>query len=247
MRPRLLDLFSGIGGFSIGLERAGFETKAFCEISEPCRHLLRHHWPEVPCYDDICTLTAERLAQDGIEIDAICGGFPCQDISVSNPFAKGIDGSRSGLWREYVRLVGDLGPRVVFVENSPALLTRGMGRVLSDLAEVGYNAVWNCFSACDFGAPIIRERLYLLAFPMREGRERCEQYIRALGRAKQAPAICGDDFAHARRVVAGDFSGLRTDHGFSVTMERAAIHGIGNAVVPKIPEALGRAVMEVLS
>src|SRR5512146_3529417 len=78
-RLRLLDLFSGIGGFSLGLERTGgFETVAFCEIAPKCRHLLAHHWPGVPIYDDICALTAERLAADGVAVDAICGGFPCQ-------------------------------------------------------------------------------------------------------------------------------------------------------------------------
>jgi DNA (cytosine-5)-methyltransferase 1 len=80
--PRLLDLFSGIGGFSLGLERSGaFRTVAFCEIEAFPRKVLAKHWPEVPIYDDVRTLTAERLAADGIGVDAICGGFPCQDIS----------------------------------------------------------------------------------------------------------------------------------------------------------------------
>lgn len=87
----VLSLFAGIGGFDLGLERAGMRVVANCEISPVCRHLLKHHWPEVRQYDDICTLTADQ-------IKVICGGFPCQDISVSNPNAVGIDGARSGLW-----------------------------------------------------------------------------------------------------------------------------------------------------
>lgn len=241
---RVLDLFSGIGGFSIGLEAAGFETVAFCEVSPVCRHLLAHHWPKVPCYDDIRTLTAERLAADGIAVDAICGGFPCQDISVSNAKAKGIEGSRSGLWSEYARIIGELRPQFVLVENSPALLSRGLGRVLGDLAARGYDAVWDCISACDYGAPIIRERLYLLAFPMCAGRERREQYVRAFSLATSTPDVSGDDFADARLALVGDLSGLRDDHGFSVTVERARIHGLGNAVVPAIPRAIGRAILD---
>lgn len=237
---KLLDLFSGIGGFSLGLEAAGFETVAFCEISAPCRRLLAHHWPKVPCYEDIKDLTADRLARDGITVDAICGGFPCQDISVSNPFAAGIEGARSGLWGEYARLIGELRPRIVFVENSPMLLSRGMGRVLGDLASLGYDAQWDCISGCHVGAPQIGERLWLCASPMREGWQRREQYVSASRVSRQASTISGDGFAHARRVVVGDCSGLRTDHGFSVTMERAAIHGLGNAVIPQVAEALGR-------
>ena len=94
---RVLDLFSGIGGFSLGLERAGMSTVAFCEIDPFCRAVLAQHWPEVPIYDDVTTLTADTLARDGIDVDVICGGFPCQDISHAGKGA-GIEGARSGLW-----------------------------------------------------------------------------------------------------------------------------------------------------
>src|SRR5690348_4874315 len=96
----VLDLFSGIGGFSLGLERAGMRTVAFCEIDAYCRHVLAKNWPEVPCYEDIRTLTADRLGADGIVPDVICGGFPCQDVSVAGP-GTGLEGARSGLWSEY--------------------------------------------------------------------------------------------------------------------------------------------------
>lgn len=94
---RLLDLFSGIGGFSLGLERSGrFHTVAFCEIDPYCRAVLEKHWPDVPCYDDIRTLSADTLRRDGIAVDAICGGFPCQDLSVAGKRA-GIEAQRSGI------------------------------------------------------------------------------------------------------------------------------------------------------
>jgi DNA (cytosine-5)-methyltransferase 1 len=159
----VLDLFSGIGGFSLGLERAGFKTVAFCEIEPYPRAVLRKHWPDVPCYDDVRTLTAERLAADGITVDVICGGFPCQDISNAGKRA-GIEGERSGLWREYARLIGELRPKYVIVENVAALLGRGMGRVLGDLAEIGYDAEWQVISAADVGAPHLRERVWIVAY-----------------------------------------------------------------------------------
>lgn len=125
MKLRVLDLFSGIGGFSLGLERTGgFETVAFCEIEEYPRRVLAKHWPKVPCYDDVRTLTADRLAADGIAVDVICGGFPCQDISFAGRRA-GLEGARSGLWGEYARLIGELRPRFVVVENVPGLLVSG--------------------------------------------------------------------------------------------------------------------------
>jgi DNA (cytosine-5)-methyltransferase 1 len=167
----VLDLFSGIGGFSLGLERTGgFRTAAFCEIAARCRHLLKHHWPEVRIYDDVCTLTAEQLAADGISVDVICGGFPCQDISFAGAGA-GIEGERSGLWREYARLIGELRPRVVIVENVAALTSRGLGVVLGDLALLGYDAEWDRIRAADVGAPHLRARLWIVAYARGEQHE----------------------------------------------------------------------------
>jgi DNA (cytosine-5)-methyltransferase 1 len=120
---RVLDLFSGIGGFSLGLERTGgFETVAFCEIEPFPRAVLKKHWPEVPCYEDVRTLTAERLAADGIAVDVICGGFPCQDLSAAGKRA-GLSGARSGLWGEICRLICEIGPRYAVMENVAGLLT----------------------------------------------------------------------------------------------------------------------------
>lgn len=159
----VLDLFSGIGAFSLGLERAGFCTTAFCEIDPYCRRVLAKHWPEVPCYDDVRSLTADRLRADGISVDVICGGFPCQDISVAGRGA-GITGERSGLWREFSRLISEVGPRYVIVENVAALLGRGLGDVLGDLASLGYDAEWHCIPAAAVGAPHIRDRVWIVAY-----------------------------------------------------------------------------------
>jgi DNA (cytosine-5)-methyltransferase 1 len=163
---RVLDLFSGIGGFSLGLERTGgFKTVAFCEIEPFCRKVLAKHWPEVPCYDDVRTLTAARLIRDGIgPVDVICGGFPCQDISAAGKGA-GIDGERSGLWREYSRIIGEFRPVFVLVENVPALRTRGADRVLSDLEALGYTGEPALVGSIHAGAPHRRQRVWLVATP----------------------------------------------------------------------------------
>jgi DNA (cytosine-5)-methyltransferase 1 len=168
----VLDLFSGIGGFSLGLERAGMRTIAFCEIKPFCQQVIAKHWPTIPCYTDIRTLTAERIAANAatgdIQIDVICGGFPCQDVSLAGARA-GMDGERSGLWSEYARLIREIRPRFVIVENTPGLLSLGMGTVLGDLAALGYDAEWHCIPACAVGADHIRDRVWIIAYPNHEG------------------------------------------------------------------------------
>jgi DNA (cytosine-5)-methyltransferase 1 len=161
---RVLDLFSGIGGFSIGLERAGMTTVAFCEIDKKAQLVLKKHWPDVPVFEDVSTLTKEKLDERGIAIDVICGGFPCQDISLAGKGA-GIEGERSGLWSEYARLIGELRPQYVIVENVSALLSRGLDRVLGDLASLGYDAEWHCIPASAVGAPHRRDRIWIMAYP----------------------------------------------------------------------------------
>jgi DNA (cytosine-5)-methyltransferase 1 len=165
---RVLDLFSGIGGFSLGLERAGMRTVAFCEIDPYCRRVLAKHWPAIPIYDDVRKLTAERLRADGIAVDLICGGFPCQDISTAGKGA-GLAGGRSGLWFEFARLIGDVRPRVVIVENVAALLVRGLDRVLADLAALGFDAEWHCIPASAVGAPHRRDRVWIVAYAEYDG------------------------------------------------------------------------------
>jgi DNA (cytosine-5)-methyltransferase 1 len=166
----VLDLFSGIGGFSLGLERAGMRTVAFCEIDAKARQVLAKHWPSVPTYEDVRTLTSDRLRADGIRVDAICGGFPCQDISLAGAGA-GLEGERSGLWFEYARIIGEIRPRYVIVENVAALLGRGLDRVLRDLAAIGYDAEWHCIPASALGARHRRDRIWIVAYPASPGRE----------------------------------------------------------------------------
>jgi DNA (cytosine-5)-methyltransferase 1 len=194
---RVLDLFSGIGGFSLGLERTGgFETVAFCEIEEFPRRVLAKHWPEVPCYDDVRTLTAERLAADGIAVDVITGGFPCQDISVAGKQAGVSEGTRSGLYKEVLRIADIVKPRYLFLENVAAILSNGLGTVLADLAALGYDSRWCCIRASDVGAPHYRDRWFLLGDT--SGGRFSQPRQREVEFSRGAEVICtGKDFSDA--------------------------------------------------
>ena len=247
---RVLDLFSGIGGFSLGLERTGgFETVAFCEIEEFPRKVLRKHWPEVPIYEDVRTLTADLLERDGIAVDVITGGFPCQDISVAGKGAGMGEGTRSGLWSECIRLVGELRPKFAIFENVSNLLSGPSERpggwfsaVLSDLAGAGYDAEWADIPASYVGAWHRRGRVWILAHPNEVGGQQwCaekpilrqsylhEQSTRSFARWPGRPnlpksRICG-----------------RNDGVPDVSHRIAAL---GNAVVPQIPEMIGNAILQ---
>jgi DNA (cytosine-5)-methyltransferase 1 len=281
---RTLDLFSGIGGFSLGLERTGgFQTVAFCEIEPFCRRVLSKHWPGVPIYEDVRQLSADTLRRDGIAVDVICGGFPCQDISTAGRRA-GLEGARSGLWSEYARLIGEIRPRFVIVENVPGLLSLGMATVLGELSEIGYDAVWDCIPASACGAPHRRDRVWIVA------------YSSSARRRQNAGGASGHEGAHEgrttedhhqpgcngesddTRVVAdantGNVNGRRgalqmgrqrvsgetahygdsgraqwspepdvgrVAHGVSNRVDR--LGGLGNAVVPQVVEAIGRAIL----
>jgi DNA (cytosine-5)-methyltransferase 1 len=221
----------GIGGFDLGLERTGgFKTVAFCEIDPFCRRVLAKHWPGVPCYDDVRQLTGERLSADGVAVDVICGGFPCQDISIVGKRA-GLEGEHSGLWVEIARLVRALRPKFIILENSPSLCVRGLADVLRDLAAIGYDAEWDGIPAAAVGAPHLRAREWVLAYPVgfRDG--------------PQAGAV----FAGRNSIIygcrwPGEPELVRVADGAPNRVDR--LRCLGNAVVPQIPELIGRAILE---
>lgn len=158
-----LDLFAGIGGFSLGLERTGgFRTVAFCEIDKKAQKVLNKHWPDVPVFEDVSALTKEKLDEQGISVDVITGGFPCQDISLAGKGA-GLEGERSGLWFQFHRLIKEIQPKYAIIENVSALRSRGLDQVLWSLAEIGYDAEWHCIPAAAVGAPHRRDRVWIVA------------------------------------------------------------------------------------
>jgi DNA-cytosine methyltransferase len=174
---KVFSLFSGIGGLDRGFEQTGgFKTIAFCEIKPFCQRVLAKHWPTLPIYNDVRLLTARDLWNDGLrQIDAIVGGFPCQDLSSAGK-RLGLSGDRSGLWREFYRLICEIRPKIAILENVPGLLApfrrageitqqAALGNVLGQLAEAGYDARWFCLSAADLGAPHQRTRVFVVAYP----------------------------------------------------------------------------------
>lgn len=165
----VLDLFSGIGGFSLGLERTGgFKTVAFCEIDKKAQLVLRKHWPDTPIFNDVCALTGDLLNAAQLHVDVIAGGFPCQDISLAGKGA-GLAGERSGLWAEFHRLIREIKPCYAPIENVSALRSRGLEDVLWSLFEIGYNAEWHCIPASAIGAPHRRDRIWIVAHPRHRG------------------------------------------------------------------------------
>lgn len=247
---RVLDLFSGIGGFSLGLERTGgFETVAFCEIEPFPRKVLAKHWPEVPQYEDVTKLTGDILKRDGISVDVITGGFPCQDISVAGKQAGIGEGTRSGLWSDCLRLVSELQPRYALFENVTNLLSGPSERpggwfstILADLAGAGYDAEWANIPASYVGAWHRRGRVWILAYPNKIGRQQGEPkepLLRQPYMPQQSEGVfkgwTGRSSLPKSRICG------RSDGIPNVTHRLAAL---GNAVVPQIPELIGNAILE---
>ena len=184
-------LFAGAGGGILADILLGHNPIGACEIEKYPREVLLARQrdgilPEFPIWDDVCTLDGKPWRG---KVDVLCGGFPCQDISAAGKGA-GIAGERSGLWKEYARLIGEMRPRFVFAENSPLLRTRGLGVVLEDLAALGYNARWGVLGARDVGAPHKRDRMWVLAYTKRE-QDNSERRLgecrrNTLGRGEQA-------------------------------------------------------------
>jgi DNA (cytosine-5)-methyltransferase 1 len=240
---RVLDLFSGIGGFSLGLERTGgFETVGFVEIDPFCRKVLAKHWPDVPQFEDVRNVTDETLRQRGIdEIAVLTGGFPCQPFSVAGK-QRGSEDERY-LWPEIIRLVRLLRPGYIILENVPNLLALNGGRefgiILSELAESGCNAEWEVISASAFGAPHERERLFIVAYPNQSSRQE------GVGdKSIGAAAVLGREAARRDEFWLQTPDGVsRVDDGISARFYEGAVGGYGNAVVPVIPEYIGHCIL----
>ena len=237
---RVLDLFSGIGGFSLGLERTGgFKTVAFCESDPYCRRVLAKHWPDVPCHEDIRELTGDAIGP----VDVITGGYPCQPFSVAGK-RRGEKDDRH-LWPEMRRLVAELRPNWVLGENVNGHINMGLDEVLFDLETELYTARTFALPAVGLDAWHIRSRLWIVAHAYSRGRAQqvCEFGL-------QGAPLAGNDGASWS--LAGEGAGLwrgrrtqpgvcRVADGVPNGLDRR--RALGNAVVPQVVEVIGRAIL----
>ena len=232
MKLKVLDLFAGIGGFSLGLERTGgFETVAFCEIDPFCQKVLKKHWPEVEVFNDITSLKYKK------NVDLVTAGFPCQDISYAGEGA-GLSGERSGLFWYIIRTLCVVGRPKLLLENVAGLLGRGIGTVLGALASFGYDAEWHCIPASYIGAWHERDRIWIYA----------DSRDKRLQRGIEEPILRQSSLSVELQGVFERWNGRsalpepRTNGSGNGVSKR--IHALGNAVVPKIPEMIGYAILE---
>ena len=252
---RVGSLFTGIGGLDLGLERAGHDVRWQVEINTSCRLILEKHWPEVTRYEDVYNVSGSTLEA----VDIISGGFPCQPVSVS--------GKRQGtsdprwLWPEFSRLVGEVRPRYVVVENVPAITSQGGAEVVADLATLGYDSQWHQLPAGAFGATHLRWRFFLVAHPSSvttplayptsrpewvdsiplqpEGLQPRDMALDAEGRMA-SPLVDRWEEASGQSSPPPWVEGM--DDGLSHWVDREK--QLGNAVVPQVAEFVGRWIKE---
>ena len=230
-------LFSGIGGFELGAEMAGIDTLWNCEIERFQGEILKRRFPHAERFTDIKKTTSLRY------VDIISGGFPCQDISVAGK-REGIKGSRSGLWSEMYRIIREVRPKYVIVENSPALTISGFEQVLCDLSKIGFNAEWQCISNYAFGYPHKRERLYLIAYSneVRSQYGVCDNGgFESIYKEWSSDTSIG--YTCAKRILEVPASSVvRNDDGFPNWAHR--VGSIGNAVNPTVARYLFECIKE---
>jgi DNA (cytosine-5)-methyltransferase 1 len=222
---RVLDLFSGIGGFSLGLERTGMRTVAFCEIDPYCRAVLKKHWPEIPCHADIRSLPP-------IGCDVITGGFPCQPWSRAGKRMGASDDRH--LWPEMLGVIGREKPAWVLAENVAGIIELGLDEVLSDLETEGYSAGAFVIPACAVKAPHRRDRVWIIANAQR-GNGPCDGQTGRMG-WKRKHMAWDRDWESALR----EFRGM--DDGLSYGVDR--VRTLRNAIVPQIAEMIGHAILQ---
>lgn len=260
MRPSVLDLFSGAcGGWSLGLHRAGFETIAACESVEWRRNVFSHNFPNARMYDDVRTLTAERLRADlGRTPDIIVGSPPCQDASAANQKGRGVDGERTGLFFEAIRIVGECRPRWCAFENSPFIRTRGADKIIGAMEALGY-ACWPFVVGADHvGAPHERKRVWIICSDAHGDRLRVEPGWGGGSHREGASVSAPDDRDSTLEQEGGtglpwaddwhSWHGglarhLRVADGVPASVASQLRSAYGDAVLPQITESIGRSIL----
>lgn len=234
MKPlRVIDTFSGIGGFTLaGEQLGGFKTICFVEREPFCQKILCKHWSHIPIYDDITTFEPEMGSAD-----VICGGFPCQDISLAGKQAGIRQGTRSGLFYQLLRIVCLVRPRFVVLENVAGILSNGIDVVLGELFEAGFDAEWACIPASAVGACHQRDRWWCVAYPNNTG----SQGLRGELEFQQSRRQVQVAWRHQPRMPESNWRRFvskpvlrRGDDGISGRVDR--LKSLGNAVVPQVAQ-----------
>ena len=237
-------LFSGIGGLEMGLEMTGrFETVWQSETDEHCRGVLRKHWPDAELFGDVREFGVNHEIK---AVDVVCGGFPCQDLSSAREGSgrgrgDGLAGKKSGLYREFMRILGQVKPRGFIIENVPNLVNRGLEIILGEVAELGYDAEWHIVSAASVGGPHLRKRVFVMGYangthPQGRGLPSGvhEKHEDANGTGCRRPDKTWPTEPDVPRVADGvpDWS--------------HRVKALGNAVVPKVASVVGMRMVELL-
>lgn len=235
---RVLSLFAGIGGFDLGLERAGMTVVAQCELDPFCRQVLKKHWPHVKQYDDVRTLSGEQVKREVGPVDVCVGGYPCQPFSTAGK-RGGAEDDRH-LWPEMRRLVEELRPAWVVGENVAGHITLGLDQVLSDLDTLGYASRTFVIPAVAVNAPHRRDRVWIVANSSSVGLEGPWVSGEPIHQAEAGDWEATDALDALER---GDVPVMCREHdGISQRLDR--LRALGNAVVPQVVEIIGRAIME---
>lgn len=226
-------LFAGIGGFDLGFERAGMRCKWQVEIDSYCQRVLAKHWPDVRRWDDVRTFPPEPF--DDWRVDVICGGFPCQDISQANVvFRAGLSGGRSGLWREFLRIIVEIRPRAVAVENSWQQWRKWVPRVRRELWEIGYGSLPVGCDSSVFGTKHRRQRAFVVAHSDSDSQSVFTKYAETSCLPTNARRYRQDVWN-----TTPEFMGVA--NGIPNRVDR--LKCCGNAVVPQVAEWIGRGIV----
>lgn len=243
----VLDLFSGIGGFSLGLERCGHKTICFCEYDDHAQSILKKHWPETQIIKDVKDVGKDTITKSP---SIITGGFPCQDLSSAGKQAGIEKGERSGLWGEMHRIISEFRPRYVIVENVPNLLRGERGswfsKLLKDLAAIGYDAQWHCISVADIGGATERERVWIVAYPAQVGWALSQEIYNKISNKVRACRTPSKVLSLLSCVKQVQFEEILPDHrkldGLSEAVDTC--ERIGNTIHPKIAQIIGESINE---
>jgi len=252
---KFISLFTGIGGLDLGLERAGMECVAQVEIDDFCQKVLTKHWANVPKYKDVRDVGKENLPS----ADLICGGFPCQDVSLAGA-RKGLKGKRSTLWSEFYRIICEVQPRWAVIENVLGLLSSDNGefftKILRELSESGHDVMWDVIPGYAVGSPQQRERIFIIAHPKSDDRLCAKTY-------DLFSAIRSDMAEHKRLTSKVTWNGIEIDRSDQTSYMRSfpepifsrVANGLsnrmdgrlktpGNAVIPQVGEFIGNAILK---